>query len=314
MNAYKAALFIAAGILIAHHQVLACRATDNQTQTPLFSSCEAHPEWTNCLVLRKCGETRNDHISGNVTFESEAYFQDRLLGDVINLHNQHLQELENWRRLFAQYADELAHFVKTFPGAEALDEDILRDTFAARTGLREHVTGGEVFQPWAHRWSGMWSNGSSQYHIWDQTQYWNGRWIQAVTQSEAGFTDGSNLEAMFARNQVDLGINVYTAETGITGWVSKRQHGRLEVPHIGYLVDATTLIWICQQNEPDRLFQKDSTWFIYLEKVDSLTNAQRYTIYGHPFVIDGTVRWQAQQRGQHCGIYQARRRIGVYSG
>ena len=312
MNAYRAALFIAVGILIAHQQVLACRATDNQTQTPLFSLCEAHLEWINGLVLRKCGETRNDHISGNVTFESEAYFQDRLLGDVIHFHNQHLQELENWRRLFAQYADELAHFVKTFPGAEALDEDILRDTFAARTGLREHVAGGEVFQPWAHRWSGMWGNGSSQYHVWDQTQYWNGRWIQAVTQSEAGFTDGSNLEAMFARNQVDLGINVYSPETGITGWVSKRQHERLEVPHIGYLIDTTSIIWICQPQKSNRLFKENKTWFIFLERVIASSNPKKYTIHGQPFVIDVKIQGNFEQIGQHYGNYQAQKDMKGY--
>ena len=105
-----------------------------------------------------------------VEFVSETHFRDHGFGDVIAMHNQHLWNLENWRRLFSQHAAELAGFVMTFPGAEALDLDLIREAFASGTGVNGHVLGEEVFRPWTRRWSGTWSNGSSQYHLWDQTQ------------------------------------------------------------------------------------------------------------------------------------------------
>lgn len=247
---------------------------------------------------------------GTVEFVSQAYFHDHVFGDVIEMHNQHLAHLEDWRRLFTQHAIELAGFVMTFPGAEALDVDLIREAFASGTGVNGHVLGEEVFKPWTQRWSGMWSNGSSQYHLWDQTQRWEEQWIQAVSQSEVGIVNRGNLEKMLSGNDVDVGINVYTLKTGITGWVSKRQHGKSEWPHIGYVVDATTLIWITQSQDPDHLFQEDAVWFVFLERVDSATDPKHYSVYGHPFVIESGLRWEVEQSGHHCGSYEIHRGPG----
>ena len=261
-------------------------------------------------MWRKCNEPTDHRTLVTAEFEAQVHFPSPLFGDVIKLHNQHLGKLQNLRRLISRHSEELARLIKTFPGTETLDKDVIRDTFALGIGPREPVADGEIFKPWAQRWSGTWSNGTPQFHVWDRTQYWNGQWIQAVTQSEIEFSVSGNVEAMFLRNQVDLGINVYTAETGITGWVSKRQHGRLELPHIGYLVDARTLVWITQPQDPDHLFQGDPTWFVFLETVDSRTDAKRYSIYGHMVVIESGLRWDAERRGQHCGNYEVQRAHG----
>ncbi|MGB5809013.1 MAG: DUF6326 family protein [Polyangiales bacterium] len=247
---------------------------------------------------------------GTVEFVSQTYFDDPVFGHVIEMHNQHLADLRNWRRLFSQHAVELAGLVTTLPGAEALDVDLIREAFASGTGVNGHVSGDDVFEPWTHRWSGMWSNGSSQYHLWDQTQRWEEQWVQAVSQSEVGVVDRDNLEKMLSRNDVDIGINIYTSRTGITGWVSKRQHGRSEWPHIGYLVDATTMIWITQSQDPDQLFQEDPVWFVFLERVDSATEPKRYSVHGRRFVVESGLRWEAEQSGRHHGNYAIYRRPG----
>ena len=309
MNTHKLtlSLFTAFGILTADNIALACDVGESPAQVTLsilHRTLDAfYDKWIVCLVLRRCEKIRDRLNQGTTEFVSETYFHNHVFGDIIELHNQDLSKLEDWRHLFSQHARELANFVKTFPGAEALDVDPIREAFASSTGMKGPVAGEEVFKPWTHRWSGVWSNGSSQYHVWDQTQLWDGQWIQAVSQSEVGFIDGGNLEKMLSGNDVDLGINVYTSETGITG-VSKRQHGRLELPHIGYLVEATTLIWITQPQDPDHLFQGDQTWFVFLEKVDSPTDPKRYSIYGYPFVIEAGLRWDAEQSGQHYGNYK----------
>ena len=242
-----------------------------------------------------------------VEFESEPYFQDAYFGDVIATHNRYLPELQAWRRLMASHAPELARLVKTFPGTAHLGEATLRKTLTSRHGLYRCIHGNEVFRPWTNRWSGTWSNGTTQHHLWDRTRAWHGQWIQPVAQSESVLPDRQRLGALLRRRAVDLAINVYSDEAGITGWVSKRQHGRQEIPCIGYLLEETTLLWLCQIQAPDRLFAPRTDWFLYLERCDAAPRARHYVINGQPLVIEGMVTWKREERSAHRGHYVAAR-------
>jgi hypothetical protein len=108
---------------------------------------------------------------------------------VIETHNAYLADLQDWRRLMARHAAELAGLIKSFPGADYLNEEVLQQTFSSSAGVREEVSGDEIFAPWLQRWSGTWSNGTPQYHVWHDTEYRDGQWIQPVTQSEISFAD-----------------------------------------------------------------------------------------------------------------------------
>jgi len=222
---------------------------------------------------------------------------------VIEIHNSHLNQLRNWRRLMAEYSSDIADLVISFPEAEGMDHEVLKRLFSTPNGLNIATTGEEVFTPWIQWWSGTWSNGNPQYHIWHQTELFNGQWIQAVTQSESGFVEYQNLEASVRNNRVDLGINVYSSSTGISGWVSKRQHGRLELPHIGYLYDAETIIWICQPQPSEGLLHNEQSWFVFLEKIEKAARAPKYSIQGKSFrIVNKKIVYESSE---HHGIYHA---------
>jgi len=251
-------------------------------------------------------KTTVSNRSNSVEFLNRKNFHDWLFESVILTHNRFLTELHYSRKFIRRHAGELASLVKSFPDAELLDENVLQQIFASPTGIMKEFPGEEIFNPWISRWSGSWSDGSSQFHEWEQTRYRKGQWIQPVIQSETEFSNKDNLKSMFINNQVDLGINVYTPEFGITGWVSKYQHGRLELPHIGYLYDETTLIWFCQPHKSNKLSRLTTSWFVFLERVDSYSNPGQYMIYGLPFVIEnGKIGFKSEERGKHCGTYNS---------
>lgn len=222
---------------------------------------------------------------------------------LIARHDDARDDFLEWRRLVSRHAADLACFVKSFPGTEAFSVDELRRVLQSQTGLAEPVIQQDLFAPWTNRWSGSWSNGTSQYHIWGPTYRREGRWLQPVAQSEVHFPDLRRLGAMLRANEADLAINVFSEETGISGWVSKRQHGRLEIPCIGYLLDETTLLWVAQEQEPEHLFAPNPQWLIFLEKVDTLTAPRQYQIYGRSVVIDHGIVWDDLVWQEHTGHY-----------
>ena len=244
--------------------------------------------------------TYNDSLE----FDCQTFFKDPCFGTLIETHNLYLPELKEWRRLIAEHANELARFLKTFPETEYFSEEAIGNAFETQFEFDERLQNMDVFKPWTNRWSGKWSNGKTQYHIWDETRAWNGQWIQPITQSEGEFADKDNLREMMLNNRVELAINGYSCENCITGWVSKRQHGRLEIPCIGYLLSDTTMIWVTQIQKPNGLFTKNTRWFFFLESIDSGSNASQYSIYGQAVVIDnGKVILKSAERGKHFGTY-----------
>ncbi len=218
-------------------------------------------------------------------------------------HEGFLPEFVRWRQLFADHAAEMAQLLMTFDGSEELSEDSLCALFANGKTKRKFPQPIDIFKPWTNRWSGIWSNGVPQYHTWDSTRAVDGRWIQPVSLSETRFVDDCCVEEMVQRGESDVAINVVSYELEITGWVSKRQGVQLELPHIGYLVNDTTLVWICQIKTADSLFDPDNRWFVFLETVDTSVSPVEYEIYGLPIEIANAICVDSSQQGKHCAIY-----------
>ncbi|MHC4266621.1 MAG: hypothetical protein ACYSUK_11940, partial [Planctomycetota bacterium] len=156
-----------------------------------------------------------------------------------------------------------------------------------------------------NRWTGEWSNGAPQYHIWEPTQKIDNRMIQPVTLSERFFVERQHVDKTMKSGATDIAINVFSRESGITGWVSKHQGGRYELPHIGYLINETTLLWITQIKEAGKLDASDNCWFVFLESVNRSENQTEYRIYGQPIVINDVPALEPDQWDMHYGVYYA---------
>lgn len=221
--------------------------------------------------------------------------------ELLRRHNRFLPEFHRWRSLFATHASELARLVKTLPGSEKLSEWELRQLFRNLETVQPVSVPGDVFEAWADHWTGLWSNGVPQYHVWASARPVAGQWVQPVTLSEAGFVEMSRIAAQ-PPDRMDLGINVFSPANGITGWVSKRQHGCFELPHIGYLVNASTLVWICRRCKSDR-DTADSCWFVFLESVQRSVQPAEYRIAGLRFKIDKQGLLAVDGPEDHCATY-----------
>ncbi len=237
--------------------------------------------------------------------DSMAWFGNPLIIQALEKHDQFLPTFEQWRRTWGHHAGALARLVKTFPGSEKLTESSLREIISAPAGFHDSLVTRDVFRPWTKRWSGAWSNGRMQYHNWNPTVVVAGRWIQPVTLSETEFVEYCSIDRMMQRNETDIAINVFSAADGITGWVSKRQHGRIELPHIGYLVNDTTLIWICREQERKQSYSGHTPWYVFLETVRGSGRSAAYMIYGQPVVMTDSLLIDAHEQRKHCGTYHA---------
>ena len=208
---------------------------------------------------------------------------------VIENHDKGKAKLRTWRENFASRSDELAEFVQRemFPGrSNVITRDALVTCFQHELGNRGKQNS---FVPWNGRWTGDWENSSGkfkQYHIWDNTvcddkfSKPSFQYVQPVTQASPGV--GNNVKFVipdkgsYDSKNVDLGINVWSQENGITGWVSKRQNGIQEMPHIAYLINPKTLLWIAQLD-----FKGD--YYMFYETSES----SQYSIKGYAFTAQG---------------------------
>nr|NIT55683.1 hypothetical protein [Fodinibius sp.]NIV10651.1 hypothetical protein [Fodinibius sp.]NIY24267.1 hypothetical protein [Fodinibius sp.] len=150
------------------------------------------------------------------TLEGIEGFGDPTFNRIIDIHDQYLSEFGKWRGLFSRYAGELAKLVKTFPGSQRLSEDELRQNFSDPYSNYGNFASNGVFEPWTNRWSGKWSNGKMQYHIWDTTQFFNARMVQAVTLSESRFVHIDKAGKIAQSGKADIAVNILSAEAGIT--------------------------------------------------------------------------------------------------
>ncbi|NIV94876.1 hypothetical protein GWN42_19315 [candidate division KSB1 bacterium] len=142
-----------------------------------------------------------------------------------------------------------------------------------------------------------------QYHVWEVTYFYDGQWIQPVSLSEYDFTGFHQVQDKLQTGLTDIAVNVFSDELGVTGWVSKWQKTRVEMPHLGYWVNETTLVWFCQINEPEKLVTIDNRWFVFLETVDRSPNPIEYQIYGVQIIVGETLSLVPGQVGKHFGTY-----------
>lgn len=181
--------------------------------------------------------------------------------DVINDHDKFVSsELGTWRRMVTTYKSEIADFLLTYPGTSRLTKAGIERILASPT-----TGSASCFDPWNGQWRGTWHGGSDspQYHIWDVTVTHGGQHIQPVTQSTHHLVGAAEIATSLSAKRVDLGLNAWKNGRGVTGYVTKYQGSSAsnpikKLPHIGYLLDDHTLVWIAQER-PTR-----SDFFMFL--------------------------------------------------
>jgi len=215
--------------------------------------------------------------------------------DVIKKHNTNIGKLNAWRTSFAGKASQLTDFFLTYPQSSSNSSFWQQNRVGLEQCFKNQIQfrgNSGVFNPWDGWWTGSWQNGSSstaQYHIWDKTVSVGSQHVQPVTQSTSNFVDNKTIKKAVTERKVDLGINVWSAGNGITGWVSKRQSGSsVELPHIGYSPNAHTLIWITQVD-----WQGD--FYMFFEWVTP--SSRQYGIHGKTFRLNGNNIVKGQTTG-----------------
>ncbi|MEM1264921.1 MAG: hypothetical protein AAGI50_02790 [Pseudomonadota bacterium] len=141
------------------------------------------------------------------------------------------------------------------------------------------------YDPWNGAWRGPWLKPGQtarerrelHAHIWDETQHvtfaGHSQYVQPVTQSRTGFKLERDLTPQPA--ETNIAINVWSPQHGLTGWVG---WGGRNDPHIAYLLNPHTLIWVMQFGIADRLAP---TFAIFFEWVAA--DHQAYGISGRFF-------------------------------
>ncbi len=229
---------------------------------------------------------------------------------LVRQHNENLASLRSMRSTLARHAAELTMFLFVdYPiteGARAYwterDRNEITAIFAHReTGVRGNAG---CFDPWDGWWSGDWRSGGDetpQLHIWDRTRAFSDpqtrriQHIQPVSQrTRTAFrhrhVTQSRLRRAWRRGTVNLAINVWASgEDGITGWVIKKEGREAYVmPHLGYLLNGHTLIWIAQvfrfrEDQTSYPMSENETFYMFFEWAGR--NRQVYGIHGRTFTL-----------------------------
>jgi hypothetical protein len=77
------------------------------------------------------------------------------------------------------------------------------------------------------------------------------------------------------------------------------------MPHIGYVINDSKLLWICQIKTPERLFTRENCWFVFLETVTVSSAPAEYRIYGQSILMTDDFYADAGGRDLHRGTYYA---------
>lgn len=123
------------------------------------------------------------------------------------------------------------------------------------------------------------------YMTWERGKLSDGVYIQNVVGSQEKHYFSNNLPPLSAR-KVDLALNVYREDIGITGWLTTWVQFRSEMALISYEIEQGTFLWIGQVLTPDlqvppnmnNLFWMFLEWQVPDEK-------RHYNMYGLRFNI-----------------------------
>jgi len=200
--------------------------------------------------------------------------------DVIKDHDRFLtNELAAWQTMVTKHKSEIAKFLQKYPGTASLSKASIENVLASSS-----TGSASCFDPWNGKWQGDWNGGgtpSPQFHFWDVTVAHGNQHIQPVTQSTHQLVDATNLSSSFAVKQVDIGLNAWKAGRGISGFVTKYQNTPVKkLPHIGYLLNRHTLLWIAQERPGN------GDYFMFFEWADPGNG--KYSIHGKSFEITGS--------------------------
>ncbi|MEO1493436.1 MAG: hypothetical protein AAFV19_14875 [Pseudomonadota bacterium] len=260
----------------------------------------------------------------------------RSFGALIKQHDRNLAGLQSTRRMLAGHAQALADLlVDEYPVSAGVRCYWGRGGDSSVEGSTAHIArifdhtdttafygDQRVFDPWNGFWRGNWCSSRGvwpQYHIWDQTRpvHRGASFVQPVSQRALGnisvctdpgdpnsnlssdYVDDGTLERRWRRSEVNLAINVWTDAAKVTGWVWKKQgQNELIMPHLGYRLNAHTLIWIAQEmpftgRRATYTMNPDGRFFMFFEWVGQCR--QTYGIHGREFTIAGLTAPASQQ-------------------
>lgn len=175
---------------------------------------------------------------------------------------------------------------------------LLGDRAVAEARARAHLAaGGDVFAAFQGRWRGAWYSQSAAGvsdppaiydHDWGATEPLGELLVQPVVMGPwAGAPEGVPAAVHTPGQGIhsarpEAALNAVHPGTGrITGGVGVRR-GRTERPHVGYFVDAKTLLWVAREGEPERI--GGETTALYSCFFERCAVGGRYLIMGLQFV------------------------------
>lgn len=143
------------------------------------------------------------------------------------------------------------------------------------TNRRYHFATGKEMEKDAATWHMTWEKGAEA----------NGEYVQRVIGSKVRHFDSATL-AEAGEGEVDLALNVFRDEIGITGWLSTVVEERRELGLISYQFGDDTFLWIGQVLSPDLEPVMGDVFWMFLEWIVPGGKKPAYFMYGMMFEID----------------------------
>ena len=217
--------------------------------------------------------------------------------------NNHKQQYRRWRQGFQQCADELGETIAAafnertavgeFPGL-SIDAKLLKQAFsspianfdserfdryqgAARASHRtyELFTHKQVGQP------------TSLFSMWEPTTFQVGeRYLKRISGSFSAFVSPDSLPPLAGKN-VDLILNGYDADVGVTSWIDIYQGGRSERASVAYsLQHKDEVLWVVKDLSRNGSQLNDDVFMVSHEWKRNVDGHNQYLMVGIFFEID----------------------------
>lgn len=225
--------------------------------------------------------------------------------DVVAEH--HESEVGRLKRLRADFkrcaeglsGDVVEVFNKFRPEGEfeaiTLEKDKVQEAFAKGTDV---PFSSDALESFVGRWKGtnrryhfasgkeMEKDASTWFMTWEEGKEAGGEYIQRVVGSQTRHYDSSELPDP-GEGEVDLALNVYRKEIGITGWLTTRIEATQELALISYQFGDDTFLWIGQVlNEDLEPVMAGNVFWMFLEWIVPRGRKPAYYMYGLMFEID----------------------------
>jgi hypothetical protein len=137
---------------------------------------------------------------------------------------------------------------------------------------------------WYERPSGVAVNSVVLRSVWDKTRATSRGYMQRITGSETVHIHPDRVTE-HSSGAVDLTINVYREDLGITGWVSKCDRSREEWTAVAYDL-GDRLLWVNKKMTEGGRPVEDDVFLLTLEWIGDVAGKRRVFMVGLPFRID----------------------------